>query len=169
VTAPSNDWKVNLIRLPLAQDPMVRSNDESNGPAAWLIATSWTSWMRRVRQGTFTLILDFALVGLRQVVNEGGRSPSTGFAGYKKIQSRSWQDMANANKNQPNVISVYTTRPAADRVLLPFWRDGGRRGETGRQECPAGKSHLRRFAKAQRHSSARPAQQRRDGRGLGWG
>jgi len=115
-----HDWKVNLIRLPLAQDRWFgKMEDQSDGGAAYrgivdrLVATC------AVARVYIDLDLHWSDCG--RWVNEGGRLGQHSLPDEHSIDF--WRDAARRYKNHPNVIFGLYNEP--HDVSFAAWRDGG--------------------------------------------
>ena len=115
-----NDWKVNLIRLPLAQNCWFgKMTNQTDGGAAYralvdkLVATC--------AAGRVYINLDLHWSDAGQWVNEGGKSGQHSMPDKHSVLF--WQDLATRYKNQPNVIFDLYNEPRD--VSFALWRDGG--------------------------------------------
>jgi aryl-phospho-beta-D-glucosidase BglC (GH1 family) len=115
-----NDWKVNLIRLPLAQDRWFgKMKDQRDGGAGYraivdnLVATCATA---RVY-----IDLDLHWSDCGQWVNEGGKLGQHNLADENSVIF--WHDLATRFKNHPNVIFGLYNEP--HDVSWEIWFKGG--------------------------------------------
>ncbi|MGB7747926.1 MAG: glycoside hydrolase family 5 protein [Verrucomicrobiia bacterium] len=115
-----NDWKVNLIRLPLAQDSWFgKMTNQADGGAAYRSFVD--KLVDTCAAGRVYIDLDLHWSDCGKWVNEGGA------LGQHKMPDKNsitfWQDMATRFKNQPNVIFGLYNEP--HDTSFAIWRDGG--------------------------------------------
>lgn len=115
-----NDWKVNLIRLPLAQDRWFgKMPDETDGGAAYRALVD--KLVETCAAARVYLDLDLHWSDCGQWVNEGGELGQHNMPDKNSLLF--WQDVASRYKNQPNVIFGLYNEP--HDVSLAVWHDGG--------------------------------------------
>jgi hypothetical protein len=115
-----NDWKVNLIRLPLAQDYWFgKTTNQTDGGAAYRILVD--KLVDACAAGRVYINLDLHWSDCGRWVNEGGTLGQHSMPDKNSITF--WQDMATRYKNQPNVIFDLYNEP--HDVSFAIWRDGG--------------------------------------------
>ena len=114
------DWKVNLIRLPLAQDRWFgKMTNQTDGGAAYRALVDKLVDTCAVAHVYIDLDLHWSDCG--RWVNEGGKLGQHNMPDTNSIVF--WQDMATRYKNQPNVIFGLYNEP--HDVSFAVWRDGG--------------------------------------------
>ena len=115
-----HDWKVNLIRLPLAQDRWFgKMKDQTDGGAAYRAIVDGlvdTCAMAHVYIG-----LDLHWSDCGTWVNEGGRLGQHNMPDRNSVTF--WHDMATHYKNHPNVIFGLYNEP--HDVSWEVWHNGG--------------------------------------------
>jgi endoglucanase len=114
------DWKVNFIRLPLAQDRWFgKMKDQTDGGAAYRAIVDNLVETCAAARVYIDLDLHWSDCGLW--VNEGGK------LGQHNQPDRNsvifWQDLATRYKNHPNVIFGLYNEP--HDVPWAVWRNGG--------------------------------------------
>jgi hypothetical protein len=115
-----NDWKVNLIRLPLAQDQWFgKMTNQTDGGAAY--RTLVDKLVDACAAGRVYINLDLHWSDCGKWVNEGGTLGQHSMPDKNSITF--WQDMATRYKNQPNVMFDLYNEP--HDVSFAIWRDGG--------------------------------------------
>ncbi len=115
-----NDWKVNLIRLPLAQDQWFgKMTNQTDGGAAYRCLVD--KLVDTCAAGRVYINLDLHWSDCGIWVNEGGTLGQHCMPDKNSITF--WQDMATRYKNQPNVIFDLYNEPRD--VSFDVWRDGG--------------------------------------------
>ena len=115
-----NDWKVNLIRLPLAQDQWFgKMTNQTDGGAAYRSLVD--KLVDTCAAGRVYINLDLHWSDCGIWVNEGGTLGQHCMPDKNSITF--WQDMATRYKNQPNVIFDLYNEPRD--VSFDVWRDGG--------------------------------------------
>jgi endoglucanase len=115
-----NDWKVNLIRLPLAQDRWFgkMTNQVDGGRAYRAIVDKLVKTCASAR---VYIDLDLHWSDCGQWVNEGGKLGQHNLPDQNSITF--WQDMATRYKNHPNVIFGLYNEP--HDTTFTTWRNGG--------------------------------------------
>ena len=115
-----NDWKVNLIRLPLAQDQWFgKMTNQTDGGAAYRALVD--KLVDACAAGRVYINLDLHWSDCGKWVNEGGTLGQHSMPDKNSITF--WQDMATRYKNQPNVMFDLYNEP--HDVSFAIWRDGG--------------------------------------------
>ena len=115
-----NDWKVNLIRLPLAQDRWFgKMTDQRDGGAAYRMLVD--RLVDTCAAAGVYLDLDLHWSDCGQWVNEGGKLGQHNMPDERSIDF--WHDVATRYQNQPNVIFGLYNEP--HDVSFAVWRDGG--------------------------------------------
>jgi hypothetical protein len=115
-----NDWKVNLIRLPLAQDHWFgKRTNQMDGGAAYRALVD--KLVDTCAAGRVYIDLDLHWSDCGQWMNEGGTLGQHSMPDKNSIAF--WQDLATRFKNQPNVIFDLYNEP--HDVSFAIWRDGG--------------------------------------------
>ncbi len=115
-----NDWKVNLIRLPLAQDQWFgKMMNQTDGGAAYRALVD--KLVDTCAAGHVYIDLDLHWSDAGKWVNEGGKSGQHSMPDKNSVAF--WQDMATRYKNWPNVIFDLYNEPRD--VSFAVWRDGG--------------------------------------------
>lgn len=115
-----NDWKVNLIRLPLAQDRWFgKMTNQADGGAAYRALVD--KLVDACAAARVYLDLDLHWSDCGQWVNEGGKLGQHNMPDRHSINF--WRDVATRYKNQPNVIFGLYNEP--HDVSFAVWRDGG--------------------------------------------
>jgi len=115
-----NDWKVNLIRLPLAQDRWFgKTTNQADGGAAYRARVDKVVDTCAAAHVYIDLDLHWSDCG--RWVNEGGKLGQHDMPDTNSIIF--WQDMATRYKGQPNVIFGLYNEP--HDVSFRIWRDGG--------------------------------------------
>jgi len=115
-----NDWKVNLIRLPLAQDQWFgKMTNQTDGGVAYRDLVD--KLVDTCAAGHVYIDLDLHWSDCGKWVNEGGTLGQHRMPDKNSIAF--WQDAATRYKNQPNVIFGLYNEPRD--VSFAIWRDGG--------------------------------------------
>jgi len=115
-----NDWKVNLIRLPLAQDQWFgKRTNQMDGGAAYRALVD--KLVDTCAAGRVYIDLDLHWSDCGIWVNEGGTLGQHSMPDKNSVAF--WQDMATRYKNQPIVIFDLYNEPRD--VSFAIWRDGG--------------------------------------------
>jgi len=115
-----NDWRANLIRLPLAQDRWFgKMTNQADGGAAYRALVD--KLVDTCAAAHVYIDLDLHWSDCGQWVNEGGKLGQHNMPDANSVIF--WQDMATRYKNQPNVIFGLYNEP--HDVPLQVWRDGG--------------------------------------------
>jgi hypothetical protein len=115
-----NDWKVNLIRLPLAQDYWFgKTTNQTDGGAAYRALVD--KLVDTCAAARVYIDLDLHWSDAGKWVNEGGKSGQHSMPDKNSVTF--WQDLAVRYKNQPNVIFGLYNEPRD--VSFAIWRDGG--------------------------------------------
>ena len=120
VNVAIDDWKVNLIRLPLAQDRWFgRMTNQPDGGLAYRAIVDHVVDACAAKRVYVDLDLHWSDCGVW--VNEGGR------LGQHMMPDRHstefWQDVATRYRNHPNVIFGLYNEP--HDVSWTVWREGG--------------------------------------------
>lgn len=116
-----SDWKVNLIRLPLAQDRWFgKVPDQTDGGAAYRALVDKLVDICAAAQVYLDLDLHWSDCGIW--VNEGGRLGQHNMPDAHSVDF--WRDLATRYRNQPNVVFGLYNEP--HDVSFAVWRDGGR-------------------------------------------
>ena len=115
-----NEWKVNFIRLPLAQDRWFgKMKDQTDGGAAYRATVDQIADTCAAAQVYIDLDLHWSDCG--EWVNDGGR------LGQHNLPDRNsvvfWHDVATRYKNHPYVIFGLYNEP--HDVSWEVWRNGG--------------------------------------------
>jgi aryl-phospho-beta-D-glucosidase BglC (GH1 family) len=114
------DWKVNLIRLPLAQDRWFgKMTNQADGGAAYRALVD--KLVDTCAAGHVYLDLDLHWSDCGKWVNEGGKLGQHNMPDERSVDF--WQDLATRYKNQPNVIFGLYNEP--HDVSFAVWRGGG--------------------------------------------
>lgn len=114
------DWKVNLIRLPLAQDRWFgKTEDQSDGGAGYRSIVDRLVATCAVARVYIDLDLHWSDCG--RWVNEGGRLGQHSLPDQHSVDF--WHDAARRYKDHPNVIFGLYNEP--HDVTFAVWRDGG--------------------------------------------
>jgi endoglucanase len=121
VSRAINDWKVDLIRLPLAQDRWFgkMTNQMDGGAAYRAIVDNIVSTCAAAR---VYIDLDLHWSDCGKWVNEGGQLGQHNLPDANSITF--WQDMATRFKNHPNVIFGLYNEP--HDASFAVWRNGGK-------------------------------------------
>jgi len=115
-----SDWKVNLIRLPLAQDRWFgKMTDQADGGMAYRALVDKLVDACAAAQVYIDLDLHWSDCG--KWVNDGGNLGQHNMPDANSIIF--WQDMATRYKNAPNVIFGLYNEP--HDVWFAVWRNGG--------------------------------------------
>ena len=115
-----NDWKVNLIRLPLAQDRWFgKMTNQADGGAAYRALVD--KLVDTCAAAHVYIDLDLHWSDCGKWMNEGGRLGQHSMPDIHSVDF--WQDMAQHYRNQPNVIFGLYNEP--HDVPFAVWRDGG--------------------------------------------
>ncbi len=115
-----NDWKVNLIRLPLAQDRWFgKMPNQSDGGAAYRALVD--KLVGTCAAGHVYIDLDLHWSECGKWVGEGGRLGQHNMPDQHSVEF--WHDLAVRYKNQPNVIFGLYNEP--HDVSFEVWRNGG--------------------------------------------
>jgi hypothetical protein len=115
-----NDWKVNLIRLPLAQDRWFgKMTNQMDGGAAYRALVDKLVDICAAARVYIDLDLHWSDCG--KWINEGGKLGQHNMPDENSVTF--WQDMAMRFKNQPNVIFGLYNEP--HDVPFNIWHDGG--------------------------------------------
>jgi len=115
-----NDWKVNLIRLPLAQDRWFgKMTNQTDGGAAYRAIVDELVDTCAVEHVYIDLDLHWSDCG--KWVNEGGKLGQHNMPDQNSVTF--WQDIAARYKNHPNVIFGLYNEP--HDVEWVTWRNGG--------------------------------------------
>ena len=115
-----NDWKVNLIRLPLAQDRWFgKMTNQTDGGAAYRALVD--KLVDTCAAGRVYINLDLHWSDCGKWVNEGGKLGQHDMPDERSIDF--WRDAATRYQNQPNVIFGLYNEP--HDVSFAVWRDGG--------------------------------------------
>jgi endoglucanase len=114
------DWKVNLIRLPLAQDRWFGNmKDQMDGGAAYRAIVDNLVETCAVARVYIDLDLHWSDCG--EWVNEGGKLGQHNMPDQNSVIF--WHDLATRFKNHPNVIFGLYNEP--HDVSWEVWRSGG--------------------------------------------
>ena len=115
-----NDWKVNFIRLPLAQDRWFgKMTNQMDGGAAYRAIVD--KLVDTCAASRVYIDLDLHWSDCGKWINEGGTLGQHNMPDKNSVAF--WQDMAARFKNQPNVIFGLYNEP--HDVPFAIWRDGG--------------------------------------------
>ena len=115
-----NDWKVNLIRLPLAQDRWFgKMTNQADGGMAYRALVD--KLVDTCAAAHVYIDLDLHWSDCGKWMNSGGRLGQHDMPDTNSIVF--WQDVATRYKNQPNVIFGLYNEP--HDVSFQVWRDGG--------------------------------------------
>jgi endoglucanase len=115
-----NDWKVNFIRLPLAQDFWFgRRTNQLDGGASYRAIVDDLVATCAVARVYIDLDLHWSDCG--KWINEGGKLGQHNMPDSNSILF--WQDVAVRYKNHPNVVFGLYNEP--HDVSFAIWRDGG--------------------------------------------
>ena len=116
-----NDWKVNLIRLPLAQDRWFgKMNDQADSGAAYRATVDRIVDTCTAAQVYIDLDLHWSDCG--KWVNEGGKLGQHNMPDQNSVVF--WHDLATRYKSHPFVIFGLYNEP--HDVPWEVWRNGGR-------------------------------------------
>jgi hypothetical protein len=115
-----NDWKVNFIRLPLAQDRWFgkMTNQMDGGTSYRALVDKIVDTCAKAR---VYIDLDLHWSDCGKWVNQDGKIGQHNLPDTNSITF--WQDMATRYKNYPNVIFGLYNEP--HDTSLAIWRDGG--------------------------------------------
>lgn len=115
-----NDWKVNFIRLPLAQDCWFgkMTNQMDGGGSYRALVDKLVDTCAKAR---VYIDLDLHWSDCGKWINEGGKLGQHNMPDKNSITF--WQDVATRFKNHPNVIFGLYNEP--HDVSLAIWHDGG--------------------------------------------
>jgi hypothetical protein len=120
VSCAINDWKVNLIRLPLAQDRWFgKMTNRTDGGAAY--RTLVDHIVDTCATARVYIDLDLHWSDCGKWINEGGQLGQHNMPDERSIDF--WHDVATRYQNQPNVIFGLYNEP--HDVSFAVWRDGG--------------------------------------------
>ncbi len=115
-----NEWKVNLIRLPVAQDRWFgKMEDQSDGGAAYRATVDELVATCAVARVYINVDLHWSDCG--RWVNEGGRLGQHSLPDEHSVDF--WTDAARRYKDHPNVIFGLYNEP--HDITPAAWRDGG--------------------------------------------
>ena len=115
-----NDWKVNFIRLPLAQDRWFgKMTNQTDGGAAYRDIVDKVVDTCAAARVYIDLDLHWSDCG--KWVNKGGKLGQHSMPDRNSIQF--WRAVATRYKNHPNVIFGLYNEP--HDVYWPVWLDGG--------------------------------------------
>lgn len=115
-----SDWKINLIRLPLAQDRWFgKMKDQTDGGAAYRAIVDHIADTCAAAHVYIDLDLHWSDCG--KWVNAGGRLGQHNMPDQNSVVF--WQDMATRYKNHPYVIFGLYNEP--HDVPWEVWRNGG--------------------------------------------
>ena len=115
-----NEWQVNLIRLPLAQDHWFgKRTNQMDGGASYRALVD--RLVDTCAAGRVYIDLDLHWSDCGRWMNEGGTLGQHSMPDKNSITF--WQDLATRYKNQPNVIFDLYNEP--HDVSFAVWRDGG--------------------------------------------
>ncbi len=115
-----HDWKVNLIRLPLAQDRWFgKMKDQTDGGAAYRAIVD--NIVDTCAMAHVYIDLDLHWSDCGTWVNEGGRLGQHNMPDRNSVTF--WHDMATRYKNHPNVIFGLYNEP--HDVSREVWHNGG--------------------------------------------
>ena len=115
-----HDWKVNLIRLPLAQDRWFgKMKDQTDGGAAYRAIVD--NLVDTCAMAHVYIDLDLHWSDCGTWVNEGGRLGQHNMPDRNSVTF--WHDMATRYKNHPNVIFGLYNEP--HDVSWEVWHNGG--------------------------------------------
>ncbi len=114
------DWKVNLVRLPLAQDRWFgKMKDQTDDGAAYRAIVD--NLVDACAAARVYIDLDLHWSDCGKWVNEGGKLGQHNMPDQNSVTF--WQDMATRYKNHPNVIFGLYNEP--HDVPWDLWRNGG--------------------------------------------
>ena len=120
VNSAINDWKVNFIRLPLAQDRWFgKMNDQTDGGAAYRAIVDHIADTCAAAHVYIDLDLHWSDCG--KWVNVGGRLGQHNLPDQNSVVF--WHDLAGRYKNHPYVIFGLYNEP--HDVPWDVWRNGG--------------------------------------------
>lgn len=120
VNVAIRDWKVNLIRLPLAQDRWFgKMKNQTDGGAAYRAIVD--KIVRNCAAARVYIDLELHWSDCGTWVNQGGKIGQHNLPDQHSIEF--WEDMAIRYKNHPNVIFGLFNEPRD--VPWNTWRDGG--------------------------------------------
>jgi hypothetical protein len=115
-----DDWKVNLIRLPLAQDRWFgKMTNQTDGGAAYRALVD--KLVDTCAAARVYIDLDLHWSDCGKWINQGGKLGQHNMPDKNSITF--WQDVATRFKNHPNVIFGLYNEP--HDVSFAVWRDGG--------------------------------------------
>ena len=120
VSRAIHDWKVNLIRLPLAQDRWFgRMTNQTDGGASYRALVDGIVDTCAVARVYINLDLHWSDCG--RWVNEGGKLGQHNMPDKNSVVF--WRDVATRYKDHPNVIFGLYNEP--HDVSFAVWRNGG--------------------------------------------
>ena len=120
VSRAINDWKVNFIRLPLAQDRWFgRMTNQLDGGAAYRALVD--DIVDTCAAARVYIDLDLHWSDCGKWINEGGSLGQHNMPDKNSITF--WRDVATRYKNHPNVIFGLYNEP--HDASFAVWRDGG--------------------------------------------
>jgi len=121
VSRAISDWKVNLIRLPLAQDRWFgKMTNQADGGAAYRALVD--KLVDTCAAARVYIDLDLHWSDCGKWMNEGGKLGQHDMPDIHSVDF--WKDMATHYKNQPNVIFGLYNEP--HDVSFAVWRNGGK-------------------------------------------
>ncbi len=120
VSRAINGWKVNLIRLPLAQDRWFgKMKDQNDGGAAYRALVD--NLVDTCAAAHVYIDLDLHWSDCGKWVNDGGRLGQHNMPDENSVVF--WHDLATRYRNHPNVIFGLYNEP--HDVSWEVWRNGG--------------------------------------------